>query len=86
MFNDIIKTGEQKIFVDDIVATLNNKNEITMTYKGFEFVVDPHGDNIEIYSNGKTIAFYADAIDFLLNYKFDGKSIVELYAEIDYTI
>ena len=86
MSNDMKKTEEQKIFVDDIVSILDNKNEITMSYKDFEFVVDPHGNNIEIYSNGETIAFYSDAIDFLSNYKIDGKTIVELYADIDYTI
>ena len=86
MINDIIKTSEQKNFVDDIISTLDNKNEITMRNEGFEFVVDPHGNNIEIYSNGKTVAFYLDAIDFLLNYKINGRAIVELYEDIDYTI
>ena len=86
MFNDIIKTEAQQIFVKDIVSILDNKNEITMSYKDIEFVVDPHGNNIEIYSNGKTIAFYSDSNDFLLNHKIDGKAIMELYADIDYTI
>ena len=85
-FNGIVKTEEQQIFVNDIVSILDNKNEITMFYQDVEFVVDPHGNSIEVYSNGETIAYYSDAIDFLLNHKIYGKTIVELFAYIDYSI
>ena len=86
MIDDIRRTIEQKIFIDEIVSMLENMNEITMSYKDFEFVVDPHGNNIEVYSDGKTIAFYSDAIGFLSNHKIDGKTIEELYDVIYYTI
>ncbi len=84
MFNKLTK--EQRIFADDIVSALNNKNEITITYKSSQFVVDPHGGLIQIYSHGNIIAYYSDASDFLLRYEIEGKPILELAAEIDYAI
>lgn len=84
MFNELTK--EQRIFVDDIILALNNKNEITMTYKDIQFVVDPHGKFIQIYSHESVIAYYADANDFLLRFEIEGKPIITLATEIDYII
>ena len=86
MLNDIVKTELQRNFVNDIISLLNDKNEITMSYKNFEFVVDPHGDKIEVYSNGENIGFYLNIDDFLLNHKIDGKALIDICEDVDYTI
>lgn len=86
LLNENSLSGEQQIFLKDIISILDNKNEITMSYGDIEFVVDPHGNNIEVYSNGETIAFYSDATDFLFNHKINEKSVIELSSKIDYFI
>ena len=86
IFDDIIKNSEQREFVNDVVSLLANKNEITMSYKGKQFVVDPHGNSIEVYSEGRIIACYPDAVDFLMNHRINGQKIIELYFEIYYSI
>ncbi len=84
--DSVVKTPEQRAFVDDVVSILNNKNEIIMSYNNQEFVVDPHGKFIQVYSNGNVIAYYSDAIDFLTKHKIDDSNIIELFSKIDYSI
>ena len=86
MLRQYIKTKAQEDFVNDVLSFIENKNEIVMSYNDLEFVVDPHGDSIVIYSFGKTIAEYTDVNDFLLNHKIDGKSVIEMFSEIDYSL
>ena len=64
-YNNKPLSREQQIFFEEISSILDNKNEITMSCRDFEFVVDPHGDDIEVYSKGETIAIYSDSRDFL---------------------
>ena len=82
----IVKTLEQRVFVDDVVSILNNKNEIIMSYKDNEFVVDPHGKFIQVYSKGQVIAYYSDVVDFLTKHRINDKTIIELSSEIDYSV
>lgn len=86
ILNNIVKTSEQRAFVDDVVSTLNNKNEIIMFYNNQEFVVDPHGKFIQVYSKGSVIAYYSDAFEFLTKHTINDKTVIELSSEIDYSI
>ena len=86
LFNKIILNEEQQSFLNDVVSILDNKNEITMTYQDLEFVVDPHGDKIEVYSNGETLSYYSNALEFLFNHRIKEKTVIELCSDIDYSI
>ena len=85
-FDNVVKTSAQRDFVDDVISILSNKNEITMSYNGNEFVVDPHGKFIQIYSKGQVVAYYFDAIDFLIKHRINDKPIIELSSEIYYSV
>ena len=86
LFNYKDLSIEQQSFFNDVSSILDNKNEITMSFGDVEFVVDPHGQGIEVYSKGKTIAIYSDVVDFLFNHRIKDKTIIELSSEIDYSI
>lgn len=63
---------------------LNSQSEVFLKYKSFYFFLEPHGEEIEVFSDKNSIGVYKNFDDFLLNFKIDGKSFIELISEIEY--
>lgn len=62
---------------------INNQNEVTLTYNGKSFVLEPRGKAVHIYAYGKDLGDYESFDDLLLNHKIDGKALIELVSNLD---
>lgn len=73
-----------KDFLEKIKEDMKNQNEVTLRYKNFSFVMQPSGENIEVYSYGKTLANYNSFDEFLFNFQMDGHLFMEVIDELDF--
>ncbi len=76
---------------DDIIflleiedACINGQSEIILQYKDKSFVLEPHGKAVQVYGYGEVLGDYESFDDLLLNYKIDGRPLIELVKELDY--
>lgn len=77
---------------DDIIflieiedACINGQNEIILEYKGKSFVLEPLGQAVQVVEvTDKVAGKYESFDDLLLNYKIDGKPLIELVKELEY--
>ncbi len=77
---------------DDIIflleiedACINGQSEIILQYKDKSFVLEPHGEAVQVIEVADEIAGKYECFDdLLLNYKIDGKPLIELVKELDY--
>lgn len=60
------------------------QNEVTLTYNGKSFVLEPRGNAVHVYAYGKDLGDYESFDDLLLNHKIDGKALIELVSKLDY--
>ena len=64
---------------------INGQSEIILDYKGQTFVLEPHGQAVQVVSVADEIAGkFANFDDLLLNYKIDGKPLIELVKDLEY--
>ncbi len=63
---------------------INGQSEIILQYKDKSFVLEPHGKAVQVYGYGEVLGNYESFDDLLLNYKIDGKPLIELVKELDY--
>lgn len=63
---------------------INGQSEVVLEYKDKSFVLEPHGKAVRVYAYGEVLGDYASFGDMLLNYKIDGKPLIELVKELDY--
>ncbi len=63
---------------------INGQSEITLQYKEKSFVLEPHGSAVQVYAYGEVLGEYESFDDLLLNYKIDGRSLIELVKELEY--
>ena len=64
---------------------INGQNEIILDYKGKTFVLEPSGKTVQVVEVADQVAGkYESFDDLLLNYKIDGKPLIELVKELEY--
>ena len=63
---------------------INGQSEIILAYKGKSFVLEPHGKCVHVYACGEVLGEYESFDDLLLNYKIDGKPLIELVKDLEY--
>lgn len=64
---------------------INGQSEIILEYKGRTFVLEPSGKSIQVVEVADEIAGIYDSFDdLLLNYKIDGKPLIELVKDLEY--
>ena len=63
---------------------INGQSEIILEYNGHSFVLEPHGNAVQVYSYGAIMGKYVDFEDLLLNHKIDDKPLIELLSELEY--
>ena len=64
---------------------INGQNEIILDYKGKTFVLEPTGKTVQVVEIADQVAGQYDSFDdLLLNYKIDGKPLIELVKELEY--
>lgn len=66
-------------------ACINNQNEIILEYKGRSFVLEPLGQAVQVVEvAGEVSGRYESFDDLLLNYKVNGKTLIEIVKELEY--
>lgn len=60
------------------------QSEVTLSYNGKSFVLEPRGKAIHVYAYGKDLGDFKDFEDLLLNYKIDEKPLIEIISKLDY--
>ena len=73
-----------KEFLIFIKEEMKNQNEVVLRYEDFSFVIQPSGENIEIYSYGKTLANYCSFEEFLSNFLIKGHLFIEIIDKLDF--
>ena len=64
---------------------INGQSEITLDYKGRTFVLEPFGKSIQVVEIADEVAGeFENFDDLLLNYKIDGKPLIELVKDLEY--
>ena len=64
---------------------INGQSEIILDYKGKTFVLEPSGKTVQVVEVADQVAGkYESFDDLLLNYKIDGKPLIELVKELEY--
>lgn len=64
---------------------IKGQSEIILEYKGKSFVLEPHGEEVEVVEAvDRVVGKYKDFDDLLLNHKIDGKSLIELVPELQF--
>lgn len=59
------------------------QNEVTLTYNGKSFVLEPRGKAVHVYAYGKDLGDYESFDGLLLNHKIDGKALIEIVSKLD---
>ncbi|MBQ8689960.1 MAG: hypothetical protein IJ515_06325 [Clostridia bacterium] len=66
-------------------ACINGQNEIILEYKGKSFVLEPLGKAVQVVEVADKIAGrYESFDDLLLNYKVEGKTLIEIVKELEF--
>ncbi len=64
---------------------INGQSEITLEYKDKSFVLEPLGQTVQVVETAGEVAGTYDSFDdLLLNYRIDGKPLIELVKELEY--
>ena len=64
---------------------INGQSEIILEYKGKSFVLEPSGKSVQVVEVADEVAGkYESFDDLLLNYKIDGKPLIELVKDLEY--
>jgi hypothetical protein len=71
-------------FLAQIQNDIENLNEVTLQYQGRSFVIDPHGDSIEVYAYGETLGFYSDLEDLFLHHTIGDRPLIELVKVLEF--
>lgn len=64
---------------------INGQSEIILDYKGKTFVLEPFGKSVQVVEVADEVAGeYESFDDLLLNYKIDGKPLIEIVKDLKY--
>ncbi len=74
------------LFLEEIEdSCINSQNEIILEYNGKSFVLEPLGQAVQVVEVANKVAGrYESFDDLLLNYKIDGKTLIEIVKELEY--
>ena len=66
--------------------SVDSQSEIFLRYGDFHFLLEPHGEEIEVKTDGKIIAVYPNFDSFKLNFKINDISFCDIVfdLELDY--
>ena len=83
---NVLNNEKQIEFLETIIEdlSLNSQSEVFLKYKDFCFLLEPHGEKVEIFSNGQTLGVYKNVNDLFLNFLIDEKPFIERIAELEY--
>ena len=81
-----VKDGKKIEFLETIREdlSLTSQSEVFLKHKNFCFMLEPHGEEIEVLSDDKSLGLYKNIDDLLLNFLIDGKPFIERISEIEY--
>lgn len=73
-------------FIEDIkkAVGIDSQVEVFLKYKNFSFLLEPHGVEICVYSNGELLGRYKDFDNMAKNFLIEGKSFIDCISEIEY--
>lgn len=73
-------------FLEDIKVAvgIDSQMEVFLRYKEFPFMLEPHGEQIDVCSKGAVLGSYDDFDDMANNFIIDGKPFIERISEIEY--
>ena len=80
--NDVKQIEFLETIIEDL--SLDSQSEVFLKYKDFYFLLEPHGEKVEVCSNGQTLGEYKTIDDLLLNFFIDGKPFIERISELEY--
>lgn len=64
---------------------IDGQSEIILDYKGKTFVLEPSGKAVQVVEIADQVAGkFVSFDDMLLNYKIDGKPLIELVKDLEY--
>ena len=73
-------------FLEDIkqAVGVDSQMEVFLRYKEFPFMLEPHGEQIDVRSKGEVLGCYDNFDDMAKNFMLDGKTFIERIDEIEY--
>lgn len=73
-------------FLEDIKSAVgvDSQMEVFLRYKDLPFMLEPHGEQLDVCSKGEVLGSYKNFDDMAKNFMIDGKSFVERINEIEY--
>ena len=75
--NEFIETIKQAVGLD-------SQMEVFLRYKEFPFVLEPHGEQLDVCSKGVVLGSYDSFDDMANNFIIDEKPFIERIDEIEY--
>ena len=86
---DFVKYNLSKEDIEFISQTedwcINGQSEIILEYKGKSFVLEPLGKAVQVVEIANEVsAKYECFDDLLLNYKIEGKPLIEIVKDLEY--
>lgn len=63
---------------------IDGQDEIVLEYKGYTFGIEPLGERVKVVNLSNVAKEYDTFEDMLLNYKIDGKPVIELAKDLEY--
>ena len=73
-------------FLEDIkqAVGVDSQMEVFLRYKEFPFMLEPHGEQINVCSKGEVLGRYDNFDDMAKNFMLDGKPFLAHIDEIEY--
>ena len=82
---DILNEYDLEFFEDIKQAVgVDSQVEVFLKYKDFLFMLEPHGEEINVCSKGELLGRYKNFDDMAKNFMLDGKPFIERVSEIEY--
>ena len=74
------------VFLEDIrlAVGVDSQVEVFLKYRNFPFVLEPHGERIDVFSKGEILGSYENFDDMAKSFMIDGKSFLERITDIEY--
>lgn len=72
-------------FLEDIriAVGVDSQREVFLKYKDFYFMLEPHGEEIYVRSNGELLGVYKNFDEMMYSFILDGKPFIERISQIE---
>ncbi len=64
---------------------IGGQTEIVLEYKGYTFGIEPLGERVKVVDLSDVVKEYDTFEAMLLNHKIDGKPVIELAKDLEYS-